>query len=116
MKGKAIKIFGSFKLTGLILGISNIPTAFYTIGLAKSAKANLSTFIWVLFFITLINCAGAVYIEGAKLEMHDSNGLFGFLTPRNAFLSVFVLGFLSTIVNTMGYLIGMKYVESVIAI
>lgn len=59
----------------------------------------------------LLSSIGAIVLDGATFDLDRRHGLFGWLSGDETFTTVFVLGFLCTIVSNAGYFFAMVYLS-----
>lgn len=58
-------------------------------------------------------CLLAVVVEGARLDAHPKYGLFGWFNSRLAFWTIFMNGFIATLLGTFGPILCLQFFSSI---
>mmetsp|Transcript_9622 Transcript_9622/g.16160 ORF Transcript_9622/g.16160 Transcript_9622/m.16160 type:complete len:299 (+) Transcript_9622:647-1543(+) len=108
--GKLYVKFKSTIWTDVVMLATNVPGAIYFILNRSLQRHRIMNHIIIMSILTMLTFSlMALFFENAGMNLHASNGLFGWLNSENCFEVVFFYGFFCTFLGSVGYILSMQF-------
>lgn len=116
--GRTYKRYATYIWTDFLLLFSNVPAIIFlamSSRLAASDRALKHAFATILSLV-IVSSTAAVLIDDATMDLDSKHGLFGWLDEHQNFYNIFVVAFLGSLVNPIGYLVAMLFLNPAVVL